>query len=73
MGETEKLTEEVSRFCVEFVTVSSLVLPWGEVGETYTTLSFNSSVNLPLSLLNCKAKWIWPWSIFIFKFLDMIL
>lgn len=56
-AEVEKtLTEELSNFCVAFFIASSSELPSGEVGEIYATFSFKSSIELPLSLLNCKPK-----------------
>jgi len=52
MGEENRLTEEVSSLC-EFLDASSSD-PSGEAAEIYATLNFNSSIELPLSLLNCK-------------------
>jgi len=54
MEEKKTLTEEV--FCSEFFAASSSELPSGEEGVIYATLSFKSSIELPLSLLNCKPK-----------------
>jgi hypothetical protein len=56
MEEEKTLTEEESSFCAEFLAASSSELPSGEVGVIYETLSFKSSIKLPLSLLNCKPK-----------------
>jgi len=53
MGEEKRLTEEESSLC-EFLDASSSELPSGEAVEIYATLNFNSSIELPLSLLNCK-------------------
>jgi hypothetical protein len=56
MEEEKTLTEEVSSFCAEFFVPSSSELPSGEDGVIYATLSFKSSIELPLSLLNCKPN-----------------
>lgn len=55
--EEKRLTEEVPSFCAEFFKPSSSELPSGEVGVIYATRSFNSSIELPLSLLNCKPNY----------------